>query len=231
MGRHAFANAWLSGMQGQNMFSGALTGGASSLGGAGLTSLNIENVGLLTAGNAVLGGTVSVIGGGKFANGAVTGAYTMLFNHLVHKKAAWDGNGDGKLQKSEADSHYLNGNGKPITVDGNKIDLTGLDENGMTYDSQKNIYSLATLKAFMELPYETASTYGGSLFKLVNGSWQMLSQPYHYDMRTWSGVENIGRNILTIMGDPSLTIRPSQMNVIGGQVTQSGKRYFINIKY
>jgi len=48
--------------------SGTLTGGASSLGGAGLTSSNIENVGLLCAGNAVLGGTVSVIGGGKFAN-------------------------------------------------------------------------------------------------------------------------------------------------------------------
>ena len=85
MGRHAFVNAWMSGIQGQNMLSGALTGGASSLGGAGLTSLNIENVGLLTAGNAVLGGTVSVIGGGKFANGAVTGAFTMLFNELSHK--------------------------------------------------------------------------------------------------------------------------------------------------
>ena len=31
---------------------------------------------------AVVGGTASELGGGKFANGAVTGAYTMLFNHL-----------------------------------------------------------------------------------------------------------------------------------------------------
>ncbi|MDP3912944.1 MAG: FG-GAP-like repeat-containing protein [Bacteroidota bacterium] len=85
MGRHAFVNAWMSGIQGQNMLSGALTGAASSLGGAGLTSLKIENVGLLTVGNAVIGGTVSVIGGGKFANGAVTGAFTMLFNELAHK--------------------------------------------------------------------------------------------------------------------------------------------------
>ena len=84
MGHHAFVNAWMSGIQGQNMFSGMLTGAASSLGGAGLSSLNIENVGLLTAGNAVIGGTVSVIGGGKFANGAVTGAFTMLFNDLAH---------------------------------------------------------------------------------------------------------------------------------------------------
>lgn len=85
MGRHAFANGWLAAMQGQNMFSGMLTGGASSLGGAGLESLNIKNVGMLAAGNAVIGGTVSVIGGGKFANGAVTGAFTMLFNELMHE--------------------------------------------------------------------------------------------------------------------------------------------------
>lgn len=84
MGRHAFVNAWLAGIQGQNMWSAALTGGASSLGGAGLTALNTENVGLLCAANAVIGGTVSVIGGGKFANGAVTGAFTMLFNDLTH---------------------------------------------------------------------------------------------------------------------------------------------------
>ena len=33
---------------------------------------------------AVVGGTASALGGGKFANGAVTGAYTMLFNHIAH---------------------------------------------------------------------------------------------------------------------------------------------------
>ena len=38
---------------------------------------------LVTA--AVVGGTASELGGGKFANGAVTGAYTMLFNHMAHR--------------------------------------------------------------------------------------------------------------------------------------------------
>ena len=32
--------------------------------------------------NAVLGGVVSELGGGKFANGAMTAAYTMMFNDL-----------------------------------------------------------------------------------------------------------------------------------------------------
>ena len=34
--------------------------------------------------NAVLGGVVSELGGGKFANGAMTAAYTMMFNDLAH---------------------------------------------------------------------------------------------------------------------------------------------------
>ncbi|MDP3912941.1 MAG: hypothetical protein Q8R96_04290 [Bacteroidota bacterium] len=110
MGRHAFVNAWMSGIQGQNMFSGMLTGAASSLGGAGLTSLKIENVGLLTAGNAVIGGTVSVIGGGKFANGAVTGAFTMLFNHLAHDNNQ-NGGSSGDLKKESSESANSSGDG------------------------------------------------------------------------------------------------------------------------
>lgn len=34
--------------------------------------------------SAVVGGTGSVLGGGKFANGAVTGAFGYLFNYLAH---------------------------------------------------------------------------------------------------------------------------------------------------
>jgi hypothetical protein len=61
----------------------------------------------------------------------------------------------------------------------------------------------------------------------------MQSQPYHYVLRPWSGAENIGRNILTIVGSPSLKLTPSQMNMIGGQVqvTKSGQAYDIHIKY
>ena len=34
--------------------------------------------------SAMVGGTVSVIGGGKFANGAVTSAFQFMFNHVLH---------------------------------------------------------------------------------------------------------------------------------------------------
>lgn len=36
--------------------------------------------------SAVIGGTASVLGGGKFANGAVTGAFGYLYNDYVHRK-------------------------------------------------------------------------------------------------------------------------------------------------
>lgn len=35
--------------------------------------------------SAAIGGTAEALGGGKFANGAVTGAYVMMFNHLQDK--------------------------------------------------------------------------------------------------------------------------------------------------
>lgn len=43
-----------------------------------------KNVGVRIAAEAVAGGTASAIGGGKFRNGALTGAYGYLFNHLMH---------------------------------------------------------------------------------------------------------------------------------------------------
>ena len=37
-------------------------------------------------GSIIVGGTASELGGGKFTNGAMTGAFVMLFNHLEHQK-------------------------------------------------------------------------------------------------------------------------------------------------
>jgi hypothetical protein len=51
--------------------------------------MNAENmsIGAQVTMSAVIGGTAEKLGGGKFANGAVTGAYVMMFNHLNDKKA------------------------------------------------------------------------------------------------------------------------------------------------
>ena len=51
---------------------------AFSAGAEGFTSKINSNAGKVAA-SSVVGGTASALGGGKFANGAITGAYVMLF--------------------------------------------------------------------------------------------------------------------------------------------------------
>ena len=46
--------------------------------------------GLRIACNAIIGGTVSEIGGGKCANGAITSAFSMMFNGLMHQGGPTD---------------------------------------------------------------------------------------------------------------------------------------------
>ncbi|GEM_PF-3688073 len=70
---------------------------------------------------AVLGGTFSVIGGGKFANGAITAAYGYLFNYCAHNGCF---NRDFTL--ADAKGNWQSGNGAPITyVGANEINLAG----------------------------------------------------------------------------------------------------------
>ena len=61
---------------------GFLSGFVSSLGGS--YSPNVNGV-VNTAMAATLGGTAETLGGGKFSNGAVTGAFVYLLNHAAHK--------------------------------------------------------------------------------------------------------------------------------------------------
>ena len=76
----------MEGIRGGHFEHGFFVGMASAAGGS------VVNGGMcdrLTAAervavNAALGGIVSEIGGGKFASGAMTGAYVMMFNELKH---------------------------------------------------------------------------------------------------------------------------------------------------
>lgn len=81
--KHSCFDAAMEGIQGGNMLHGFISGainGASDtfIGGMDMTK------GLRIACNAIIGGTVSEIGGGKFANGAITSAFSMMFNGLMH---------------------------------------------------------------------------------------------------------------------------------------------------
>ncbi len=57
----------------------------SSLGGSAMIKYGANmDIGAKVAVSSAIGGTAEALGGGKFANGAVTGAYVMMFNHLMH---------------------------------------------------------------------------------------------------------------------------------------------------
>jgi hypothetical protein len=69
---------------GGNCFAGAVSAGVAHVATAKLN--NYEGLNAVGRGIAVtvIGGTASVLGGGDFANGAVTAAYGYLFNHCSH---------------------------------------------------------------------------------------------------------------------------------------------------
>lgn len=74
-------------VQGGNILHGAVVGLIS----AGNGELMAAYGGSLKAGGqlavqCVVGGTISELGGGNFANGAITVAFSFMFNHVAHQK-------------------------------------------------------------------------------------------------------------------------------------------------
>lgn len=80
--KHTFSQAWLEGIRGGNMAHGLLAGSVSVVGGQ-FVGKNWSKAGKVAA-NAVISGTAAELGGGKFANGAITGAFSLMFNDLMH---------------------------------------------------------------------------------------------------------------------------------------------------
>ncbi|NLO50145.1 MAG: hypothetical protein GX103_03135 [Bacteroidales bacterium] len=61
-----------------------------------------EDLQLISA--AAIGGTAASISGGKFANGAITGAYVVLFNHLMHQGQNQNENDTQKVDLTNQDT-------------------------------------------------------------------------------------------------------------------------------
>jgi len=73
-------------IQGGKFEHGFLSGFVFSLGGTAMMKYGANmGIGAKVAVGAALSGTAEALGGGKFANGAVTGAYVMMFNHLMEQ--------------------------------------------------------------------------------------------------------------------------------------------------
>jgi len=142
-------------------------------------------------------------GGVYFANSTAGFERNMgnPFDGGIDASGLWDANGDGKLQKSEADIWWLIGGGGNISVDNSKINWTGLQIPASA--TVGKIFSINTTQAFRTLPYETAATYGGTSFILRGAhTVEVVDQLYHYQYRPNNSAENIMRNFMTKYGMP-----------------------------
>lgn len=88
---HGVAGGLTSVIQGGSFQSGFLSAGFSNFAGPHLDSLIPQNAGQLGANimgglsNGAVGGVASVLGGGKFVNGAITSSFQYLYNKNLHE--------------------------------------------------------------------------------------------------------------------------------------------------
>ncbi len=82
---HGLAGGIVQDRMGGSFGAGFLSGSLGSYLGSSGHSKNMSEMIGNTARDAVVGGTISVVGGGKFANGAQTGAFRYLFNEWTHQ--------------------------------------------------------------------------------------------------------------------------------------------------
>jgi hypothetical protein len=138
--------------------SAAFTAGASVGGVFG--SANVSNLSgkLQNAFKAALvGGTASVLSGGKFANGAITGAFSRMFNDINHA-----------LEKSALKKYdEIRAKIRAQHINGSSINLTGEDvENVIKYEALtvENIGELSQLDYLRTLIYEADGLFWGYRF-------------------------------------------------------------------
>ncbi|UPT70707.1 MAG: hypothetical protein M0D53_16850 [Flavobacterium sp. JAD_PAG50586_2] len=151
----------------------------------------------------VSGGAGASLTGGNFWQGAVTGLVVSGLNHLMHQNEHGDPKGRKAPTLEEANKHYREANGKPMTVDASTIDLNFVDTTGWV---EGNKYEVSTL---------LSSKHGrvfGKLNLVYKGNNQVAIESNMYDfdiVRVGCGgacclVSNpklVGRNIATWMGD------------------------------
>ena len=83
--KHTLTQGTLEAVQGGNVLHGLYMGAVSALSNGALQSekMSTASDAVKIAASAILGGTVDEIGGGKFANGATTAAFAMIFNEIM----------------------------------------------------------------------------------------------------------------------------------------------------
>ena len=128
------------------------------------------------------------------------------FNNLCNRPD-WD----GYLTLEEANDWYRNGNGQPLYVSLDKIDLSGIGSLGEHFVGQKRVMNLF----FGSSSLNDALVYGNlTLKRYSNHSVRAFSDTYDFNMHSWWNPFNWARNVETLIG-----------RTVAGQ----GTKYEINI--
>lgn len=223
---HALVGCGVAVANGGSCGSGALSGAVTS--GAGPLINGQDQVASLVT-NSVLGGVASVAGGGKFANGAITGAFGYLFNWLGRRE-------DGLLwaiqpTAGEMAAHYADGTGETVYREGSDVSLAdypssqfnrpvgtvfyAIPTSGTLFDGLAN-WEIGTLKPGA---LTDAFIYGSlNNIQAIGGGYVQLSpDTFNFDMHdgapwrnfmTWTQQQTLGggasgKNFQTIFIGPT----------------------------
>ncbi|OWP82665.1 hypothetical protein BWK59_14655 [Flavobacterium davisii] len=176
-GAHAVTQGVLSSVQGGNFWSAALSGAFGSLGASAFGAIGGDfaksTLGTITFG-AISGGVGAELSGGNFWQGVVIGGMVAGLNHVLHQIDPPGKKGRVTPTLEEANEHYRNGGGKPMTVDASTVDLDFVDTSKMVKGKTYPIQTLTTSK--------DGRVYGGITVKyLGNNQVSILPDTYNFE--------------------------------------------------
>ena len=152
--------------------------------------------------SAVIGGTASMLGGGKFQNGAMTGAFGYLFNHEDHigETVEIDDPDDGMLSMGSNKPDLIDDGFKPLTIEpkgGSGPMPRGLGQNPFAGKTAKEIDQILKSRGFTTSGNDPITGRGGYVNPANGRSYHIdpkiynkYKEPNHVDvnrLRTYKG--------------------------------------------
>ena len=206
--KHTFSQGWLEGIQGGNMFHGMMVGAISGAGGHYIDKYQntLGKAGEISA-NAVLGGTIDELGGGKFANGAITSAFSIMFNDMMHPQSGNDySTGDDTDPWMAATGIAITASAADGPLPIGEIVGVGAFAVAATYDLTQRVYVTYTLTGPNDQIYIGRTSGFGTPEQLVNKRYRG-----HHMKAKGFGKPKIDRAIQGALGKPAIRGREQQL--------------------
>ncbi len=191
---HGTTQGIISVAQGGRFESGFLAGAVGSVSGKLGKFGGKKGIQLTVA--MALGGTASVLGGGKFSNGAVSAAFVVMFNDWRHDGNIPNDQSDEKEVPTKVDPTQTGAGDKLIELMEriNKENLEGEIHDIIDYSNVDLEYYETTAK------YSTS--YGNNAAKITVINTYNLKSTYFYEVQTrgFQKIGSVGYGIFTIQG-------------------------------